>query len=150
TFARTFLDAAARSWRDRAGNVSIIFGFAMLPALGLIGAAVDYTRASRIKTQLQAAADSASVGSVSQAAPGYTAALAMQADGAVSAGQAHALNLFNGDIQGKTGFALTNLTATVNKTNWQLTSTVQFTATVPTVIMEVLGFNIMTVSGSAT
>lgn len=43
---------------DERGNVAIIFAIAVLPILGLIGAAIDYSRASSARTSVQAALDS--------------------------------------------------------------------------------------------
>lgn len=45
--------------RDERGNVAILFALFMLPVLGSIGVAVDYGRAYRLHTQLQAVADAA-------------------------------------------------------------------------------------------
>lgn len=51
-----------RRWRslacDSRGNVAVIFGLAVIPVFGLVGAAVDYSRANSARTALQAAADS--------------------------------------------------------------------------------------------
>src|ERR1700724_2989074 len=44
--------------RDRHGNVAITFALAMLPILGLVGAAVDYSHAISIRVALQGALDS--------------------------------------------------------------------------------------------
>jgi Flp pilus assembly protein TadG len=144
------LGRAAKAFRTaNAGNVALTFGLAVIPVIGLAGAAIDYTRASRVKAILMAAADAASVGSVARSSPGYAAAAAMPGDGPVSAAQASAINIFNAAITGKAGFTVTNLTATVTKTNSQLTSTVEFTATLPTALMEVLGWKSLTVTGSS-
>lgn len=43
---------------DRRGNVAVIFAFVLIPLLGLVGAAVDYTRANAARTALQTALDS--------------------------------------------------------------------------------------------
>jgi Flp pilus assembly protein TadG len=133
----------------KGGNVAIIFGFCMIPMIGLVGAGVDYSRAARIQTILQAAADAASLGSIAQASPGYVYALSMPSNGPVPIAQTQAVNIFNGEISGRTGFTVTNLATNVTNANWQLTSTVQFTATVPTVLMQILGWNYMTVTGSS-
>jgi Flp pilus assembly protein TadG len=133
----------------KGGNVALIFAFTMIPMIGLVGAGVDYSRAARIKTIMQAAADAAALGSIAQASQGYTAALSMNSPGPVPAAQAQAINIFNGEITGRTGFAVTNLSAVVNNANWTLTATVQVTATVPTTIMQVLGWSTMTVTGSS-
>src|SRR5262249_18339494 len=45
----------------RGGNVSITFAFATLPILGLVGAAVDYSRANSVKAAMQTALDSAAL-----------------------------------------------------------------------------------------
>jgi len=132
------------------GNVAIIFGFCAIPLIGLMGAGVDYSRAARIQTVVQAAADASALGSIAQASPGYTYALSMPSNGPVPIAQTQASNIFNGEISGRTGFTVTNFSAVVTNANWQLTSTVQVTATVPTVLMQILGWNHMTVTGSST
>jgi Flp pilus assembly protein TadG len=133
----------------KGGNVAIMFGFAMLPLIALVGAGIDYSRAARIQTILQAAADAAALGSVANASAGYKAALQQGSNGPVAAGQTQALSIFNGEISGRTDFTVTSLNANVAVTNWQVTSTVTFTATVPTVLMEVLGWQHLTVTGSS-
>ncbi len=44
--------------KSQTGNVSIMFAAALLPVLGTIGFAVDFSRASEVKSQLAAAVDS--------------------------------------------------------------------------------------------
>jgi Flp pilus assembly protein TadG len=44
-----------RTARD--GNIAIIFGLASLPVVGLVGAAIDYSRANSIKADLQSSLD---------------------------------------------------------------------------------------------
>ncbi|MDQ2080142.1 pilus assembly protein TadG-related protein [Xanthobacteraceae bacterium Astr-EGSB] len=51
-----------RNWRrlfaENGGNVTITFAVALVPLLALVGTAVDYSRASAIRTAMQSAADS--------------------------------------------------------------------------------------------
>jgi hypothetical protein len=42
---------------DRRGNIAILFGLAVVPIFGIMGAALDYSMANLQRTQLQAAAD---------------------------------------------------------------------------------------------
>src|SRR5262249_25940608 len=42
----------------RGGNVALIFAIAVIPIVGAVGAAVDYSRANSAKTDMQAALDS--------------------------------------------------------------------------------------------
>jgi Flp pilus assembly protein TadG len=46
---------------DRRGNVAILFALVLVPVLGLIGLAVDYSRASSTSSDMQAALDSAAL-----------------------------------------------------------------------------------------
>lgn len=50
-----------RFCEDRKGNAAILFGLCVIPVMGLVGAAVDYTRAANIRTAMQAAADAAAL-----------------------------------------------------------------------------------------
>lgn len=55
TTDRTLLSRLAR---DERGNIAVIFAFAVLPIFGLVGAAVDYSRATNARSAMQAALDS--------------------------------------------------------------------------------------------
>ncbi len=49
----------SRFRRSEDGVVAIVFGMSLFVVLGAVGAAIDYTRMSGVRTELQAAADSA-------------------------------------------------------------------------------------------
>src|SRR5262245_48711254 len=118
------------------GNVTLTFALALIPIVGAVGAAVDYSRANNYRSQLQAAADSASVGSVAKNSPALAAAGTMSADGQIDAGITDARQIFNAQLIGKTSWwSNLNVTAMVARTNGQVTSTVQFTADVPVTFM---------------
>lgn len=48
-----------RFLRDRSANVAVIFAIALIPLLGAVGSAVDYTIASNQRMKMQTALDSA-------------------------------------------------------------------------------------------
>lgn len=50
-----------RFQRDESGNFAMLFGLSIVPLLGLTGAAVDYSRASKARAELSAAIDSAAL-----------------------------------------------------------------------------------------
>lgn len=54
-----------RQWRafasNERGNVLVMFGFAMVPVIGLTGATIDYSRATNARQVLNAAVDSAAL-----------------------------------------------------------------------------------------
>ena len=62
------LCAQARSLRDdQSGNVAAIFALALVPAVGLIGAAVDYSRGNATRSSMQAAVDATALNLVRSA-----------------------------------------------------------------------------------
>jgi Flp pilus assembly protein TadG len=137
----------SRFRRDSSGNVAVIFTIAILPILAAVGCATDYSLATKMKAQLQSAADAAAVASISQKSPGFVAAALMTGNGSVTAGVTDANNIFNGNMSAISGFSNLVLTSTVTKTGVNLASNVQFSATVPVVFMKVLGYQTLTVSG---
>jgi Flp pilus assembly protein TadG len=46
---------------DARGNVAPMFALAVVPVIGMVGAAIDYSRASSLRTQMQVALDSAAL-----------------------------------------------------------------------------------------
>jgi Flp pilus assembly protein TadG len=155
---RNFSGLMNRFRTDRRGNIAVIFGIALIPLISAVGCAVDYSEASRMKAKLQSAADAAAVASISKNSQGWLAASQMTGNGAVTAAQTDAMNIFYGNINTVYKQAATNnlfslnasgTKATVTKTGVGLTSTVQFNATVPTTFMNVVGFNSLTVAGSS-
>lgn len=147
---RALPSAIGRFGRDRSGNVAVIFTLALLPLLSAVGCAIDYTRATQIKSKLQAAADAASVGSVARRSPAFIAAGSMTSDGPIAAGVTDATNIFNGNMSGVAGYTLNSMTPAVTKTGSVVTSNVQFSADVPTMFLGVMGKSSMTVTGSST
>src|SRR4051812_2083775 len=147
---RALLSLLNRFRRDRSGNIAVIFSIAVLPVLYSVGCAVDYSRATQYRSKLQAASDAATVGSVAKAAPGFIAAGSMTSDGSIAAGVTDATNIFNANVNGVTGYTLSNMTATMTKASNVITSNVQFTATVPTMFLGLMGRTSITVTGTST
>jgi Flp pilus assembly protein TadG len=60
-----YRDGLAKQWRrfgkSENGNVALIFAIAIIPVIGLVGAAIDYSRANAMRASMQAAADSAAL-----------------------------------------------------------------------------------------
>src|ERR1043165_3520965 len=57
--------------QDRRGAVAPIFALAIIPVIGLVGMAVDYSRANSIKVKLQAALDATAL-AMARSAPTLT------------------------------------------------------------------------------
>jgi Flp pilus assembly protein TadG len=148
-FTNRFIRLISRFRHDKQANIAVTFIIALIPILTAMGCAVDYSMATRMKAKLQAAADAASVASISAKSPGYLAATTMASNGPVPAGVTDANNVFHGNMSGITGYTLLSLTPTVTKTGSTLTSAVQFSASVPVTFMKVVGWTTLTVTGSS-
>ncbi len=147
---RTLSNLLGRFSRDLSGNVAVMFAIVCVPLISAVGCGVDYSRANQIRAKLQAAVDAASVGAVSRTSPAYIAAGAMTSDGIIPAGNDDATKIFNGNMSGASGYTLTSLTPEVKKTGSVVTATVSYSATVPTMFMNVVGFRTVNLQGTST
>jgi Flp pilus assembly protein TadG len=139
----------ARFRRDANANIAVIFAIAAVPLITAVGCATDYSMATRMKSKLQSAADTASLASISVNSAGWTAASAMMSNGTVAAGVTESNNVFNGNASTFSGYQNLSVTSTVTKTGPTLTSTVSFSADVPVTFMKVAGWTTMHITGSS-
>jgi len=139
----------SRFRRNDKANVVTIFAFSLVPILTAIGCATDYSLAVRMKSKMQSAADGASVSSISTNSAGYLAAIQMTSNGSVPAGVADANNIFNGNVSGVPGYTNLTVTSTVTKNRSMLTSNVAFTAHVPTVFLNIIGYQYLAINGNS-
>jgi Flp pilus assembly protein TadG len=138
---------------NKQGNVAVITALAALPMIAAVGCVIDYTTASSIKTKLQAAADAASLATVSVNSTAVTTAQSMSANGTVSGGSTFATNFFNANLTTMpqdVGYTSLTPTATVSLTGTTMTAVVSFTAQVPTYFLGILGYKNIAVSGTST
>jgi Flp pilus assembly protein TadG len=140
---------------DRRGNVAVITALSMLPMIAATGCVIDYTTATSVRTKLQAAADAASLATVSVNSSVITTARSMSGDGTVSNGSTFATNFFKANLSTapeNTGYTSTSLTptATVSKNGLVITANVSYTAQVPTYFMGLLGYKNIAISGTST
>src|SRR6202167_3203561 len=133
----------------RRGNSAIIFGIAALPIISAVGCVIDYSFASMIKTKLQAAADAATLATVSNNSPIVITAKSMSGNGSVSGGSTYLQNFFNEDTSAFTGISLTP-TPTVTKSGQSVAATATFSYAVPTYFLKIMGYSSITVSGTST
>ncbi len=118
---------AAALPRATGGNLSILFGFSLIPLVGLVGLGVDYGMAMSTKTKLNAAADAAALAAV-VTTKAYIAANPTDPNlnaNAIAAGQRQAINSFNVNA-GKVPYTTVNLSPApvVTRTGQRLDSTV--------------------------
>jgi Flp pilus assembly protein TadG len=137
---------------NKRGNVAIICALTALPLISAVGCAIDYSIASLIKTKLQAAADAATLATVSVNSSAYATAQGMTSSGAISGGSTTAVNYFNANLSAapaSTGYTGLTSSATVTKSSQAVTAKMTFSANVPTYFMGIVGYKTMSVSGSS-
>jgi len=117
--------------------------------MSAVGCAVDYSMASRIKAKLQSAADAASIAAIAQKSPGYIAAAKMTSDGVVPDAVTDAYNILDGNMKAVTGYANLSRNGTATKTGIKLASRIDFSADVPVTFLKLLGYQNISVAGSA-
>jgi len=135
------------------GNVAVISALAALPLIAAAGAAIDYSSAAMVRTKLQAAADAASLATVSLNSSVITTAKGMSGSGTVSGGTTYATGFFNANLNSapeNKGYTSLSPTATVSKSGMKITATVSFTAQVPTYFLGVVGYSNVAISGTST
>jgi hypothetical protein len=109
--------------------------------------------ASLVKTKLQAAADAASLATISHNSPVISTAQGMNGNGPVSGGSTTAVNYFNANLTtaaATAGYSNLTSSATVSKSGLTLTANISFAAQVPTLFMGIMGIRTVSISGSST
>lgn len=128
---RRLLSLCCRFGRSESGNVAVIFGIALLPLIGFVGAAVDFSRATAAHSRMQTILDTATLMIAKDDAAGT------MSNATVTAGL---LNYFNAqftnpDVSGISVSAAYTNSAT---TGSQITST--SSGTIQTSFLRVIGF----------
>ena len=137
---------------NKRGNVAIICAVTAVPLISAVGCVVDYSMASLVRTKLQAAADAATLATMSINSPAVATAKKMSGNGTISGGSTNAINYFNANLStAPADNAYTGLSssATVSKSGQILSAQVTFSANVPTFFMGILGYKTLAVSGKS-
>jgi Flp pilus assembly protein TadG len=143
------LRALIANFRSNArGNVAVISALAALPLISAVGCVIDYSMASMLRTKLQAAADAASLATVSINSPIIAAAKQMTSNGTVSGGSTYATNFFSANLPA--GYTSVTPTVAVTKTGTNITATVSFSTQVATYFMAIIGYKNVTITGTST
>ena len=130
-----------RFTRDRKGNVAIIFAFASLPTIFLLGMGLDFSSAARRQAQLNNAADAAAIAAVTPA---------MMAENSTVA-SAQATAIFNGKAANLPGLqSAPTPTVTITNNGLVRTAVVSYTAQATNNFSSVLGQTSWTIGGNST
>ena len=138
----------SRLRHDQRGTVLIIMGFALIPLTLAVGFGIDYARATRLRTQLNAAADAAALAAVAPT-------MILQSD---TAAFAAATNMFNAQaalLTGYQGLKMTPIiTASTSSGNsgalgYLRKATISYTVQSINLFGGVLGFKTLNVAGTS-
>jgi Flp pilus assembly protein TadG len=137
----------ARLKADRKGNVLLTMGFAIVPLTFAVGFGVDYARAMRLQTHLNAAADAAALAAVDPA-------MILQP---ATASSAAATNMFNSQAALLSGYQNLQMTPTIADSvsassgpmSYLRKATVSYTAQSVTLFGRLLGAATLTVRGTS-
>ena len=139
-----FICAIHRFRSAREGNVAIIFAIALIPLLGFVGAAIDYSRANRVRTQLQIALD-ATVLMMARNAPNLSD---VGTNSQASPLDSKALAIFTSLFKGADATNV-KVNATYSASGGSSVK-IDATANVPTTFLAIIGYNTIPVGSSAT
>ena len=131
---------------NQGGNVTMIMGFAVIPLTFLVGMGVDYARAEKLQTRLNAAADAAALAAVDPS-------MILQSDDA--AVQA-ARNMFNSQIADLSDLVTITMTPTIvdgtsgsGSLGFRRKVTIAYQGTSRNLFSGLLGMATLPVSGSS-
>ncbi|MEK4034367.1 pilus assembly protein TadG-related protein [Methylocystis sp. IM3] len=134
--------------RDNRGVVGVIFGLSLLPMLGMVGAAIDYSATARVRAGLRSAADAAVLAAarayVDEAPDDATDTAAVLA--AKAKANAKGQLLFSTNATQVIAGASVSIATTVS--NLTVTSTAYYSGSSPTYFTKILGFPDIDLSGS--
>jgi Flp pilus assembly protein TadG len=126
--------------RHQGGSMAMLMALAIVPAMALTGAAVDYSTSNKAKAKLDAVADTAALAAVDHTAISGTAAAA----------QTTAQNIFNSEAANLANVTVSNVSVTVTDGTSGRTAVVSYTATKPNLFMGLIGIPSTTITGQST
>jgi Flp pilus assembly protein TadG len=131
--------------RDARGASAMIFALFVPVLMLLIGGAIDFSRLIQLRSELQDAADAASVGAVGVNSTAFQTAITMSGNGTITAGGTQAKAMFNSDAPTTTDLSGTTVNATVTKTNTTITSVIDVSSTYKSLILGLFAPNLANV-----
>ena len=138
--SNAFHKRTQRFGRQQDGSIPLMIGLAIIPVIGFMGAAVDYSTANKAKAKLGAAADAAALAAVDHQAISGTA----------SDAQTTGQNVFNAQVNNLGNVTVSSVSVSVNDSTSGRTAVVSYTATKPNLFMGFVGIPSTTINGSAT
>lgn len=138
-FGRKLAERSSALRHDTKGAVAMIFALAMIPVLLMVGLAVDYSNASRLRSHLGDALDSAAIAAAKELAAGNTDQAALQK---------LARDLIEANLSGRGGDSiLSDFKLTINVEDGSVH--IDATITADTYLMSLAGYDELDIVNSA-
>lgn len=150
TLRLTLRDLARRVVNDRAGSLTTMFAFSLIPMIGFVGLATDYGLELAAKSKLDHAADAAAIAAITSA-QSYIVAYKGSGDpttAAIAVGKAQGQAQFSANT-GSLPASVPTPTINMAVSGRQVNATVSYSFSMPTIFMRALGTTTMSFSGSA-
>ena len=140
----------AKFWRNISGGTAMIIGLA-LPVIALvIGGAVDFNRMMQLRSEMQDAADLASIGAIAVNSAAFRQGLLVGNGTVIKQGQADAKAMFSANMRSEKDLSGLQIDAKVLKTNGQMQATVTATADYQPYILDLMGFKKLPINVTST
>lgn len=145
---------------DVAGNFAIITALLIVPFAGVIGLAIDFSRAMELRDKLYGAADAAALGAISEKSNGVALARQMVTDGQIAAAVEDAKEIFRAQLprsgvtvetQAKDPYSSEslNIDVDVKRSGQDIVAEVNFKTSLPTTFLKIIGKQEIVISGAA-
>jgi Flp pilus assembly protein TadG len=131
---------------DRRGGVAVLFAVAFVPLLLMTAGAIDYAQATKRRSLLQAAADSAVLAGVQRARADINGGVSQWNSDGVAAAQ----NIFFADAKSVPGASVSPPTIGIALNGGLITGTLSFSVKAPTSMLGMIGLPTITLGGAAT
>ena len=164
--ARCALTLARRLGRDKSGNVLMIVGLSIIPLTFSAGMAIDYSRAMRLQTKLNAAADAAALAAVTRPMMNQSSATACSTEKNMFVGQSTGLAGLTINANDPTQLAITvtdsatpgsagttttcSSSSTATAASYSRSATVTYHATSQNAFGGILGLSTLPIHGTST
>ncbi len=163
---RAICASAGALRRDRRGNVLMIVGLSIIPLTFSAGMAIDYSRAMRLQTKLNAAADAAALAAVTRPMMNQSSSVACSTAKNMFVGQSSGLSGLTINTNDPTQLAITvtdsatptgtgttstcSASSSATTASYSRTATVTYHATSQNAFGGILGLTTLAIHGSST
>ncbi|WP_443747537.1 TadE/TadG family type IV pilus assembly protein [Asticcacaulis solisilvae] len=125
--------------RNTQGATVMVVAISLVVIISAVGGAIDFGRAVQLRSNLQDAADVASVGAIAVNSVAYKLGVSMNGNGTLTGGAEQALSIFNSNYRTSPELVGVSPSALVTKSNSVMTAKVSVSANYKSYILGLIG-----------